>query len=450
VVPLQQNGSVGSLAVLRVGGDTVDSSVNTGSAALFGRVLGDVVKTDLESHAPISMFVGGSMTRGTRLFSGSGNVIANVGGHMMDSSIVATSEHGQVTGRVQGNMSNSQIDSHNHVSVWVGGAMRDSHVTGRDSQSVGIFGPTVGAWIAGDVDNSSFVALENETPNARVDLTVGGSFNNSEAQGRRVSVAVHGDSVLSAFSAKRNFSVDVNGDMICNQLFAGEPDRPSVVEVDGKMGCTTAMVGESHGLIARVRGAMINSKLASDKNLSLMVGGNMQHSAAVSTSGNVSFFVNGNMVDSQAVALERNSFAVIGGVVGGDYTRSTVLAARRLSLIVGGDFGSTAHVYDGDMRLYVDGKMMASGVASASDAMHTRIGAGMDGALQAYEMDVNIGGSVGATGSIQAAHIRDMDDDDNLGFYVSEDFNGRLDVAESFDTGAQMALQTLVGGTVGR
>ncbi len=428
-------------------------------------VAGNMVGGEISAYE-ITLTVGGQMVN-SRL-SVSSDITADVGGNVIDSVLAAGD--GDMTLAVGGNLIRSGVTSGSAVEATIGGNVVGSVLEGSESDSTMVIsGNVIGshmvsgsedvsAEIGGHLINSTVTSLESDVTLTvhgdmrdslvsagyyNVYMTVGGSMINSRAEAAStMDISVSGHMIRSTVFGDESADVtlDVRGNMIDSQANSGSSDVS--VTVGGNMLRSYAFSGESEVTLT-VGGNMSGSGAISQSGTTVTVTGNVTRSTISATSEDVTLYVGGDMVNSYVGAVDGD----VEVTVGGHFRNSTVVAESDATLEVGGNFGSSVLTNDGELTLDVAGSMLRGASATAGEGLIVHVGRDLLGHIQAAEVDLDVVGDVGRSATIQAIQVSDANSDD-IGFRVGGDFNGRLDVATSLDTGSGLT-GVLVGGEVG-
>ncbi len=433
-----------SEVILSVTGSMIDGRVHSGSN-VFLQVGGSMTGSQIGAQSELSVDVGTSMTNSI-LFSSSSDINLLLGGTMFDSTL--TSGEG-ISAAIGGSVNWSVVEgSEGDVSLSIMGSINDSRLTsGSESLAVSV---------GGSVNRSSLSSLESD-----VALSVGGSMTQSNVTAvTDLSLSVAGSMTDSNVEGASDVSVSIGQSMTRSSVFNDETGDVTL-SIGNSMIDSRASSGSNNVSVA-IGDNMINSQLFSgESEVTLTLGNDMVDSSvfanldvtvAVGGTMNVSTVANGSgLVDVTAgmSILGSRIFSGAGdvSVTTGSHLQTSHIAAKDQSdVTVGGDFSSSAHVSDGSLTLAISGTMIYPSFASAAEDLQVTAH-NLHGALQSDRLDLNVANDVGSLATIQANRVLDLNGD-LVGFRVGDDFDGKLDVTTSFDTGAG-ASATLVGDVVG-
>ncbi|MCK4283209.1 MAG: hypothetical protein KAX44_02745 [Candidatus Brocadiae bacterium] len=407
---------------------------------------GGVVASQLLAGDDLSVTLGGSIS-GSILFSADDDINLDVGGNVSASRLIT----GQgVTGQIGGAVLNSVIEgSEDDICLDIAGNVVGSTITGGSEE--------VSAVIGGSVIRSTITSTESE-----VCLDITGNLISSRliAGSEDVSVTVGGNVVGSRIEAATYVSMDVGGNMVRSSVYSDSGS--ACIDIDGSMVDSrvdsgseevTVTIGghmiRSHvttpisGASVEIDGNMVNSTIFAGDEVSVDIAGDLRNSTIGAGTSELILTVGGNMVASTASSTDDGATVDIAG----HFLGSTIWAEEDSEVTIGGRFGSTIQIVDGNLTLDIGGDVAVGGAVSVSDDLIAEVD-DLYGKFQADHMDLIVNGNVGPAAVIQANTVLDIDLDD-IGFQVGGRFLGILDVSTAFDTGTG-AQAVLVTGQVGR
>ena len=391
--------------ILDVGASMLRSSVATAEAFTVD-IHGNGTDCLLEgSESDSTLTVGGDFINGYAT-GGSSSLSVDVGGKVLNSTFTAPESAVSVT--TGGPMNDSEVFACTDAILDIGGPLRRSTVTAGYDLSLTTGGPVV---------DSTLLAFST------------------------ASVYVTGDMVRSSvYAAYSSLTLDVTGSMLDST--AGAAYYSATVTIGGDMLRSTVFVN-TYAVTLDVGGRMEDSSVLAESDVTLTVGAGMTRSTVSSAEGDVELTIAESMVDSEAFAS-----GTMTAVIGGALNNSTLTMDYDGTVTIGGTMASSVQAMSGDLTLTVGGAMKVGSAIFAADDLIADLRS-IHGTVQADRLDLEVAGNVGELGSVQANHVLDLSAvPDNKAFHVGGDFNGRLDVTTSFDTGTG-ATATLIDGSVG-
>lgn len=429
------NGDDGvSLGVL---GSIFNSTVAAGDSDVSLTVSGSVTNSSFTGDG-VSGTIGGSATNS--VFQGSESDLSlTIGGTLTGGRVVSGSE--DVTLVVSGDVVGTAISApESGISLSVGGVMRSATVIANDEITLktgrGLITSTVSSTsddlsltIGGSVNGSVLEAGSDLT------LSVGGSVVNSnlfaDEGGTDISMVVTGDVRGTIVQAGSNdVTAEVSGSVVGSKFFA--PESSVSLTVGGSLSDTDIVTGDEISL--DVTGSVTRLRASGTNDVTLTAGGSVTRSNVTSADAEISADIGGSVIASVLSAESDITLSVAGDV-------------RNFVTPAGANIPSVISASSSIANLTVDigGSLVQSRVVGTSVIL--KVGLDMFGFAQASFLDVSIGRDVLAGAKMQTRHVLDLDAD-FIGFTVGRNFNGLLDVAQTFTTGTG-ATQTLIGGVVG-
>jgi len=442
---------------LAVSGSVTNSSF-TGDG-VSGTISGSATNSVFQgSESDISLTIGGTLTGG-RVVSGSEDVTLVVSGDIVGTKISALES--EVSLDVGGAIRNATITAATDITLDVGRSVIGSSVTAPSGE--------ISFDIVGGVSNSKFIA-SSEVSGSITGSVTGSTFSSTSSD---VSLEIGGSVTGSLLEAASNLSLDVGGSIVNSNLFADEGGNTISMVVTGDVRGTTVQAG-SNDVTADVKGSVSGSKFfAPEESVSLTVGGSLSDTDIVAGS-DVSLDVTGSITRLRASSTTSDITLTAGGSltrsnltssvgeisadVGGSVIASVLAAATAITLSVTGDVRNfvtpaganipsviSASSAGADLTVDIGGSLVQSRVVG--NDVNLKIGLDMFGFVHAFNLDVNVGRDVRSGARLQTRFVSDHDGD-NIAFSIGRNFNGVLDVSNTFATGTG-ATQTLIGGVVG-
>ena len=435
----------------------------------------------LQASYDITLTVGGKVSD-SRIEGG--GLTVDLAGVLKDSSLFGTTS---VTLDVGASMLRSSVATAEAFTVDIHGSAFDSTFQGSESDSTLVVGgdfvngyatggsSDLSVDVGGKVLNSTFTA-----PESAVSVTTGGPMNDSEVfactdaildiggalrrsvvtAGYDLSLTTGGPVVDTTLLAYTTASVYVTGDMLRSSLYVayssltldvtgtmadstvGAAYYSATVTIGGDM-LRSTVFSNTYAVTLDVGGRMEDSSVLSESDVTLTVGAGMTRSTVSAVEGSVELTIAESMVDSEAFASSD-----ITAVIGGALNNSTLTMDYDGTVTIGGTMASSVQAMNGDLTITVGGGMQAGSAIYAYNDLIADLRS-IHGTVQSDRLDLEVAGNVGELGSVQANQVLDLSAvPDNKAFHVGGDFNGRLDVTTSFDTGTGLTA-TLIDGTVG-
>lgn len=367
------------------------------------------------SESDLSLTIGGTLTGG-KVTSGSEDVELVVSGDVVGTAISAPES--EVSLDVGGSMRNASIVASDLVTLRVGRGLIASTVSSTSDE--------VRVQVSGSVNGSVLDAGSDIT------LIVGSSVVNSklfaDEGGTDIAMVVTGDVRGTIVQAGSNdVTATVSGSVMGSKFFA--PESGVFMKVGGSVSDTDIVVGEEISL--DVAGSVTRLRASATSDITLSAGGSVTQSNLTSPSGDIFADIGGSLIASVMTAYEDVLLQVDGNVSQGANPAGTLVPSVITSS-------------DGNVNAQILGSLVRSRLVG--DGVNAEIGLDLNGFVQAYVLDLEVGRDVLNGARIQANEVRHFGDFES--FRVGRNFNGMLDVAGSFSAGVG-ASTTLIGGVVG-
>jgi hypothetical protein len=389
---------------------------------------GSITNSKLESSDAFSVSVAGSVT-GSTLSTAWSEMILSVGGNIASSTII-TGEYGAEVD-VNGSVTNSvfELGYSSGSTLSIGGSITGTRI---DSYY------NISADVGGSITNSSVVSVYYD-----VTLDVGGQVTNSQIESASdISLTVMGSMTGSRVFGDEGGTeeVGIGGSLTNSKIVGGSNDIS--VNVGGSVTGSWLSANYSANLTVTVAGQMSNSSVfASDKIDMAVVTGGVTNTPIVNVGNEITLTTGGSVTNCEILCPTDDVTAAIGG----SFTQSVLVADETSSVTIGGSVSGTLMTFDGSLSVTAGGAVLAGSTVYSNSTLQLAA-ASLAVVAQGGTVDLAIAGNVAAGGGLMANVVADSNGD-FTGFFVGGTFAGRMNVSNTFNTGAG-ATATLMGGAI--